>query len=84
MGQLGAALVPAQRSMIQDRHYGLIELVLVFGLVMGWAGWQWWSWWRWKREQLKTRRDLPAPAASPPHAPAPHKTPPGSGDPPTG
>ncbi len=69
--------------MIEDTHFGLIELLLVFGLVLGWAGWQWWGWWRWRREQLKTRRDPHDPAASPLPAPAPHKTPPASDDPPT-
>lgn len=31
--------------------FGLIELLLVFGLVLGWAGWQWWDWQRWRRRQ---------------------------------
>lgn len=34
--------------------FGLIELLLVFGLVLGWAAWQWWDWRRWRRRQ---RRD---------------------------
>ncbi len=49
MGGVGPAAVPAQRVMIDDRFYGLIELVLVFGLILGWAFWQWWDWWRWKQ-----------------------------------
>lgn len=47
--------------MIDDRLYGLIELVLVFGLILGWAGWQWWDWRRWKREQA--RKDAEAAAS---------------------
>ncbi|MFG6432027.1 hypothetical protein [Roseateles sp. LYH14W] len=41
--------------------FGLIELLLVFGLVLGWAGWQWWDWWRWRKTQERKRleqRDL--------------------------
>jgi len=33
--------------------FGLIELLLVFGLVLGVAGWQWWDWRKWKRRQDK-------------------------------
>jgi hypothetical protein len=29
----------------------LIELLLVFGGVLGFAIWQWWDWRRWKRRQ---------------------------------
>ncbi|WP_255358234.1 hypothetical protein [Pseudorhodoferax sp. Leaf274] len=32
-------------------HIGLIELLLFFGLVFGWAFWQWWDWRRWKKRQ---------------------------------
>ncbi len=32
----------------------LIELLLVFGLVLGFGVHQWWQWRKWKREQ---RRD---------------------------
>lgn len=39
--------------MIDERFYGLIELGLFFGLILGWAGWQWWGWQRWKREQAR-------------------------------
>lgn len=39
--------------MIDERLYGLIELGLFFGLILGWAGWQWWGWRRWKREQAQ-------------------------------
>lgn len=56
MGGVGAAAVPAQRVMIDDRFYGLIELVLVFGLILGWAGWQWWDWWRWKQRHERQER----------------------------
>jgi hypothetical protein len=38
---------------IDERFYGLIELGLFFGLILGWAGWQWWGWRRWKREQAQ-------------------------------
>lgn len=31
--------------------FGLIELLLVFGLVIGLAAWQWWDWRKWKRGQ---------------------------------
>ncbi|SIR60555.1 hypothetical protein [Pseudacidovorax sp. RU35E] len=31
--------------------FGLIELLLVFGGVIGWAVWQWWDWRRWKARQ---------------------------------
>jgi hypothetical protein len=30
---------------------GLIELLLVFGGVIGWALWQWWQMRRWRRER---------------------------------
>ena len=33
--------------------FGLIELLLVFGLVIGVALWQWWDWRQWKRGQNK-------------------------------
>lgn len=56
MGGVGAAAVPAQRVMIDDRFYGLIELVLVFGLILGWAFWQWWDWWRWKQRHEQQQR----------------------------
>ena len=32
-------------------HFGLIELLLVFGVVLGWAVWQWWDYRQWKRRQ---------------------------------
>lgn len=35
--------------MIDPRYYGLIELGLVFGALLGWAGWQWWEWRKWRR-----------------------------------
>ena len=37
--------------------FSLIEMLLFFGLVFGWAFWQWWDWRRWKRRQ----RDEDAP-----------------------
>jgi len=36
---------------VPSHWFGLIELLLVFGLVLGWAGWQWWDWQRWRRRQ---------------------------------
>ncbi|WP_255358120.1 hypothetical protein [Pseudorhodoferax sp. Leaf267] len=30
---------------------GLIEMLLFFGLVFGWAFWQWWGWRKWKKRQ---------------------------------
>jgi len=50
---------------IDSRFYGLIEMLLVFGVVLGWAGWQWWDWWKWRKgqEALKARE---AAEASPP------------------
>lgn len=35
--------------------FGLIELLLVFGLVIGVALWQWWDWRKWKRGQDKPK-----------------------------
>lgn len=43
--------------MIATSWYGLIELGLVFGAILGWAGWQWWGWRRWKREQERRRTE---------------------------
>lgn len=31
--------------------FGLIELLLVFGLVIGVALWQWWDWRKWRKSQ---------------------------------
>ena len=31
--------------------FGLVELLLVFVVVFGWAFWQWWDYRRWKRRQ---------------------------------
>ncbi len=43
---------------MSDRSlYGLIELLLVFGVVMAWAIWQWRDWRRWRRERSKLERD---------------------------
>ncbi|MCE4554388.1 hypothetical protein [Pelomonas cellulosilytica] len=39
--------------MIDPRWYGVIELGLVFGAILGWAGWQWWGWRRWRRDQQR-------------------------------
>jgi hypothetical protein len=36
---------------VPSHWFGVIELLLVFGLVLGWAGWQWWDWRRWRRQQ---------------------------------
>ena len=37
---------------MSGRHWlGLVELLLVEGLVLGWAGWQWWTWRRWRRQR---------------------------------
>ena len=38
---------------------GLIELLLVFGLVMGVALWQWWDWRKWRKGR-KGERDQAA------------------------
>ncbi len=51
MGPVPPATVPARRALIDARYFGLIELLLVFGVVFGWAGWQWWDWWKWKKGQ---------------------------------
>ena len=43
---------------MDSRWFGLIELLLVFGLILAWAGWQWWDWWTWrKRQQRDAARD---------------------------
>ncbi|MBY0365982.1 MAG: hypothetical protein IIA03_06240 [Proteobacteria bacterium] len=42
--------------MIDARFYGLIELGLVFGLILGWAGWQWWGWRQWRRRQQASQQ----------------------------
>ena len=44
---------------------GLIELLLVFGVIFGWAGWQWWSWRQWRRQQAKQRAHEAPPPAGP-------------------
>jgi hypothetical protein len=36
---------------LPSHWFGLIELLLVFGLILGWAGWQWWGWRKWRRQQ---------------------------------
>ncbi len=40
--------------------FALLELLLVFALVLGWAGWQWWDWRRWRRQQAKLQREQAA------------------------
>lgn len=59
MGGLGAAPFPARHRVIDERFYGLIELGLFFGLILGFAGWQWWGWRRWKREQAQRAAKAP-------------------------
>jgi hypothetical protein len=39
---------------MSSTRFGLIELLLVFGVVLVWAGWQWWDWQKWRRQR---RRD---------------------------
>jgi len=34
----------------------MLELLLFFGAVLGWAGWQWWDWQRWRKQQTLERR----------------------------
>jgi len=48
--------------MLGGRFLGLIELLLVFGVILVWAGWQWWGWWTWRRQQRREadRDDPPA------------------------
>ena len=42
--------------MINEKFYGLIELGLFFGLILGWAGWQWWGWRQWRRRQQASQQ----------------------------
>lgn len=51
---------------------GLIEMLLFFALVLGWAGWQVWDYRKWKRQQRQEeaeRREASPPAAAPPPPP---------------
>lgn len=31
--------------------FALIELLAVFGVILGVAGWQWWEWRQWQRQR---------------------------------
>jgi hypothetical protein len=41
-----------------EGRLGLIEMLLFFGLVFGFAFHQWWQWRRWKRQQQQ-KKDEP-------------------------
>mmetsp|Transcript_53732 Transcript_53732/g.126532 ORF Transcript_53732/g.126532 Transcript_53732/m.126532 type:complete len:398 (+) Transcript_53732:526-1719(+) len=56
VGRVAAAPLPARQRVIDARFYGLIELGLVFGLILGWAGWQWWGWRQWRRRQQASQQ----------------------------
>lgn len=36
---------------------GLIEMLLFFGIVLGWAGWQVWGHRKWKRQQQQLKAE---------------------------
>ena len=40
---------------VPSRWFGLIELLLVFGVILGLAGWQWWGWWKWRKAQKRAQ-----------------------------
>lgn len=39
-----------------EGRLGLIEMLLFFGLVFGWAFWQWWDYRRWKKKREHEER----------------------------
>ena len=49
---------------MNSNHLGLIELLGVFALVLGWGGWQWWQLDRLRRrreaDEAEARRQPPA------------------------
>ena len=45
--------------------FGLVELLLVFGPILGWAGWQWWSWRQWRQRQAQEREQQSSPPGGP-------------------
>lgn len=42
---------------MSSSSFGLVELLLVFGVVLGLAGWQWWNWWKWRRDRKRDDDD---------------------------
>lgn len=49
---------------MMDGRAALLEMLLVFGAVLGWAGWQVWQYWRWKRDRRRREAEQSASATA--------------------